>query len=193
MWGIAGARPILDITSNGTLATATVPSGHLLNEGGIWRSRTRITGANQAQYNGIFVPTILNATQFTYTMSSAPGINASGALSLTSPWDQNSDAAGYAAMDQPGRGQGDLLADVIDPVPAQWPNQASEPVYIWNNTLNGAVTGMTTTDPTLIVAGRDFINGAVKPGYTAYTYPHPLATGAVVADRLAPAQPMGFR
>ena len=54
-----------------------------------------------------------------------------------------------------------------------WPRQVSEPLYIWGYTLNGTVTGGESDYPN-IQSGRDFINGTVKPGYTPYTYPHPL-------------------
>ena len=57
-----------------------------------------------------------------------------------SPWDQNSNSAtGYACIDQPGRGKGDLLTGLfpnkIDSTTGAiaWPNQALEPIYIWNN------------------------------------------------------------
>ena len=58
-----------------------------------------------------------------------------------SNWDQNSSAStGYACLDQPGRGQGDLLSGLM---PSEvdsrtgtitWPNQALEPVYEWMTT-----------------------------------------------------------
>jgi len=56
-----------------------------------------------------------------------------------SPWDQNTDASGYACFEQIGRGKGDLLANdfpnAIDTVTgsAAWPHQALEPVYLWKN------------------------------------------------------------
>jgi hypothetical protein len=58
-----------------------------------------------------------------------------------SNWDQNSNATtGYACIDQPGRGKGDLLTGLM---PSEvnshtgtiaWPNQALEPVYEWMTT-----------------------------------------------------------
>lgn len=69
----------------------------------------------------------------------------------------------------------------------------SEPAYIWNNsrTMNvgindyGLNNGSTscpsspTPDSTAnyVAAGRDYFNGTAKPGYTPYTYPHPLTGG----------------
>ena len=68
-----------------------------------------------------------------------------------SPWDQNSSAVtGYACLDQPGRGAGDLLSGLFpNTVDSRtntiaWPNQASEPYYVWGNTFN-PVSGQTNT------------------------------------------------
>jgi len=68
----------------------------------------------------------------------------------------------------------------------------SEPIYIWNNNRtmnvgisdygqgNGATScqGTVDTSTNYIIAGRDYFNnGTAKPGYTPYTYPHPLTLG----------------
>jgi hypothetical protein len=65
----------------------------------------------------------------------------------------------------------------------------SEPTYIWNNTGFTPVISITTDgtpgvvnqyghipdDPNdYIQAGREYFVGTAKPGYTKYTYPHPL-------------------
>jgi hypothetical protein len=85
--------------------------------------------------------------------------------------------AGYPCRDQVGRGHGQTL----------------DPVYLWNNTnMGGFVSnGPATCSPTtlvsssIIVQGRDWFDGSTpKPGYTSYTYPHPLITGE--ADPLPP-------
>ncbi len=63
-----------------------------------------------------------------------------------------------------------------------WPASAqqSSPVYGWNNTLGGSTAdlrpgGDCSREYTYhVVANRDYYNGSAKPGYTAYTYPHPL-------------------
>jgi hypothetical protein len=89
------------------------------------------------------------------------------------------------ALDQPGRGKGDLITG---DAPAQvnamtrtaaWPNQALEPIYSWNNNIKISSYG----EPT-IEEGRDFYNNTPMLGYTPYTYPHPLTTG------LFPSPPM---
>ena len=51
----------------------------------------------------------------------------------------------------------------------------SDPVYLWNNTRGGSpVIGADRGGGGHIQEGRDVINGTQKPGYTQYTYPHPL-------------------
>ena len=91
---------------------------------------------------------------------------------------------GYAALDQVGRG---LCADQIrgdNPVNqrtggAAWPNQASEPVYVWGNIWtpvpNNPGSLISNQDP-VIQTGRDIISGQ-KAGYTPFQYPHPLVSG----------------
>jgi hypothetical protein len=91
------------------------------------------------------------------------------------------------ALDQPCRGQGDLITGDPNPINtvfgvARWPRQASEPTYSWNDIYvpTGAHVNIYIPDnprPALIVAGRDFFNNTPMPGYTPYVYPHPLVTG----------------
>jgi len=53
---------------------------------------------------------------------------------------------GYPCLDQPGRGQGDLITggfpNKVNSTTGTiyWPHQALEPIYIWNNT-GGIVSG----------------------------------------------------
>ena len=86
-------------------------------------------------------------------------------------------------MDAPARGQGDLISG--DPPVnaatgrASYPRNVLEPCYSWNNvhSPSGAHVNMWSTSynpPGLFIEGRDFINDKPKPGYTPYTYPHPL-------------------
>lgn len=62
----------------------------------------------------------------------------------------------------------------------------TEPVYIWNNNRTFVVGtpdygGTACANPdhssNYIVLNRDYFNGTAKPGYTPYTYPHPLTLG----------------
>ncbi len=91
----------------------------------------------------------------------------------------------YPMLDQPGRGSGDLVAGDMEPWGADptntitgrptWPHQASDPIYFWNNTLNGTPATAASDYPNIQV-GRDFFNDTPKPGYTPLVYPHPLQT-----------------
>lgn len=66
----------------------------------------------------------------------------------------------------------------------------SEPAYIWNNTPGnttgyddgggGCSASPLANSAQYIVSGQDFIVGTAKPGYTPYTYPHPLTQGGAV-------------
>jgi len=74
---------------------------------------------------------------------------------------------GYACRDQPGITHG----------------QVSAPIYAWNNGLLSIQATDGGDGPcgvglsNYLKAGRDFVNGSAMPGYTAYTYPHPLQSG----------------
>jgi hypothetical protein len=97
------------------------------------------------------------------------------------------------SLDQPGRGQGDLITGVT-PLnsttgTATWPHDALEPVYSWNNLYNGVTSvnlALSTEALSQFQANRDYYNNTVMPGYTPYTYPHPLVASA-------PAPPTNLR
>jgi hypothetical protein len=79
-------------------------------------------------------------------------------------------------LDMVGNGPGDYLGGGLNPTP-RWLNQASEPYYLWANYNNGKLQGGNGSSPD-VVKGTHFIeNGTTpKPGYTPYTYPHPLTS-----------------
>jgi hypothetical protein len=102
----------------------------------------------------------------------------------------------YAMLDQPGRGQGDLVADTAPQsgLPyntvtgkTNWPNEDLEPWYDWCNSNNGVAVGFDQEDtyggayagesgwPT-IIQGRDYYDYTVKPSYVPLPFPHPLDT-----------------
>jgi hypothetical protein len=69
------------------------------------------------------------------------------------------------------------------------PSATSYPAYIWNNTVSGGKgsSGMVVTDNAgNLQAGRDYVNNGTtaKPGYTPYTYPHPLTQASSSAPSL---------
>jgi hypothetical protein len=108
-----------------------------------------------------------------------------------------------AAIDQPGRGKGDLLSgsnpavNIVTGLPG-WPHQALEPAFCWNNvyTPNHITLGFKSAMPTE-VPGRDYYNlgsgltGNATPSQVSstynsllngvayigtYIYPHPLVS-----------------
>ena len=89
--------------------------------------------------------------------------------------------SGYLCLDQPGAGQADYFSEGnggsngwTGISPYTWPNQASSPVFMWNNT--GYNVGEGGGSDIRIQANRDYYLSP-KQGYTAYTYPHPLQGG----------------
>jgi len=86
-------------------------------------------------------------------------------------------ANGYPGLDQIGRAQ-DADAENLQP-------QLHSPLYEWNNTVNGQnlnpwVKGGGTpphSERDHIKKNRDFFCDTPRPGYTPYTYPHPLTLG----------------
>jgi hypothetical protein len=95
----------------------------------------------------------------------------------TNPFDGNQETNGYPCLDQVGRGLADPFSG--ETPAAQWPNQAVEPVHVWDVTWNpvpdypGELAG---SQHDVVKIGRDVLVGSPKPGYTPYTYPHPLAS-----------------
>jgi hypothetical protein len=90
----------------------------------------------------------------------------------SSSYDKNTPGqTGWPCEDQIGVGQG------------AWQNQTLQPSYFWNN--GSTSTQINCTSPHLVV-GRDYFdNGTAMPGYTPYTYPHPLQ-GAKTQGSVAP-------
>jgi len=89
-----------------------------------------------------------------------------GLCNGSNTFDGNTTPAGYPCLDQPGRGQGDLLTGDAPNPPPNPPGlrQALEPIYGWNNTINGTVSPITTeaaqsaSDPKYMQEGRDYYN-----------------------------------
>jgi len=73
----------------------------------------------------------------------------------------NYDTYGYPARYQPATGK----------------NNIPSPIYLWNNT-NYTPEVMIGAE-NFIKLNRDFYVGTPRPGYTPYTYPHPLSTAIV--------------
>jgi len=96
--------------------------------------------------------------------------SAAGAGTCSTYFD-GSGSEGYACRDQPGRTH----------------NQALEPIYAWGNS-GGVDVGMYDGGTganigNYLQSGRDFVNSSsAKPGYVAYTYPHPLQSGGSASN-----------
>jgi hypothetical protein len=91
------------------------------------------------------------------------------------------------SQDQACRGAGDLVTGDT-PVnsttgTAAWTHQALEPAYMWNDKYtpdNSSITINARSDlgtSFILLENRDFYNNTPMPGYTPYTYPHPLVSG----------------
>ncbi len=97
-----------------------------------------------------------------------------GTCDGSSNWDGNvAGQGGWPCRDQIGRGR-DLVQ--WDGVSAY--NQAAEPAYIWNNRIGSTVVApfVHNEGATLhIKVNRDYYL-TQKPGYTPYTYPHPMVS-----------------
>jgi hypothetical protein len=83
-----------------------------------------------------------------------------------SPWDQNSNTTtGYACLDQPARGRGDLLSGnlpttcnlTLNPAcnvfSGQWPRQDLDPIYVFANTYS---TTLVAEQSGMLAANRDY-------------------------------------
>lgn len=76
-------------------------------------------------------------------------------------------------MDSPGAGAGYDYGNnaQFDMVAAA---QAIDGIYEWGNTLNGGDGDFDANGRPGLAEGVTFFNDTVKPGYSSYTYPHPL-------------------
>jgi hypothetical protein len=88
-------------------------------------------------------------------------------MTLASPFDGNTNASGYPCMDQIGRGKGAMISGYdalgrfnLGVLSTTKANQQSEPLYIWNNTRNGALSAgeAVYTDPGAVAPNRDYYN-----------------------------------
>jgi hypothetical protein len=160
-YGRCGTIAVTSIIRAGSTAIATAPN-HYSHENG---SYTVIAGADQPEYNRTFVTFGISPTQFTFTVSGTPVSPATGTITARSPFDGNVDGTGYRCMDQAGSGKGMLIsgdgpqATDISPIAAI--GNELEPIYAWNNLLNGAQSNVTVVDAAdIVVADREYYNFA---------------------------------
>ena len=115
-------------------------------------SGTSMVWGNTANgvYKGFIHLDAMRKSNATYNQSSTPngwGFCGNTFNGIGSNWDGNTDwSSGYPCLDQPGRGQSDLLSGMFPNAintrtgTISWPNQALEPVREWLNTFT-AVRG----------------------------------------------------
>lgn len=147
-WGYVGPSPIstgtVDVTGTDATKTGgpdfdvTWPAGTMIyivdavGEG--------IAGQIPADGPSLSISSVNSTTSITLANGGQLGAPLSGkAYTVGSGWDGNTNAYGYPALDQPGRGNGDLLSGNFPSKvnsttgTVAWPNQAFEPMYFWNN------------------------------------------------------------
>jgi hypothetical protein len=120
-------------------------------------------GNNVSGFTGQFIrENNRRATGQTYTQGAPPnGWGYCGTTLGPSVWDQNADSTGQACLDGTGRGKGDLITgnsfpSVVDSATGTqtWPNQQSDPVYVWSNTFTQPTYFATSDSATL--ENRDY-------------------------------------
>lgn len=124
-------------------------------------------------------------TRFIPPQTTPPG-GCAGLPDGDSDWDGNTASEeGWPCRDQIGRGaDSSLWTDTTRPYSPAPPSQASEPLYLWSNTLNAVATHPLVVNCSSdvkpngscadIVIDRDYFSSVAtaKPGYSAFGYPY---------------------
>ncbi|OGX44768.1 MAG: hypothetical protein A3G38_02930, partial [Omnitrophica WOR_2 bacterium RIFCSPLOWO2_12_FULL_51_8] len=153
-----------------------------------WAPESLTKGRVLSTAYGIFDPAfwIYNLTSGAYGIISSHTLNtvtatlSGGTRTTWNTGDQYKITGGYWSRDGIGRSTDAYLGNENN-----WPPQELDPAYFWNNKMNGNLMGVTVRNSTGFWAqeGRDFFaNKGPKPGYTPYTYPHPLRSSGFLAD-----------
>lgn len=91
------------------------------------------------------------------------------------------------AIDSVGRSSGAILSSSGDEpeIPETWNDQITDPCYAWNNVKVEGGSILFSSPTSLIRENEHYFNDTDMPGYTSYTYPHPLtASGTITNLRL---------
>ncbi len=178
-WGYAGPTPLatgtVDVTgtavtwASGDTFDTNWPTGTMIYIVGMTAEGVAGQSPNDGPSGGISA--VGSTTSITLANGGHTGAPLTGAAyTVGSAWDGNTDAVGYPCLDQPGRGVGDLLTGVFPNKvndttgTVAWPNQALEPIYLWNN--SGSIVsgwgGSTISNQTVgrVVADRDYYASA---------------------------------
>jgi len=181
-WGYAGGAPIATGTVNVTGTAVTWVSGDTFDTG--WPAGTMIyiagmtaegvSGQEPADGPSGGIASVNSTTSITLANGGQLGSPLTGATyTVGSAWDGNtgSNHDGYPAIDQPGRGQGDLLTGSFPSKvnsttgTVAWPNQALEPIYHWANVGSfvsgwGGSAQYSNAAGTRMAANRDYYEQA---------------------------------
>ena len=159
-----------------------------------------IRGGTGVIFNNVVTGTWGNPDIVIDNVRSCESRSVSGMCNGSSSWDGNeSDQAGYPCRDQIGRSTDQWLWTSSKP----YPPQSLDPAYAWNNKHgNDDVVFYhhnCETNKSHIKIGRGIFIGIAKPGYTPYTYPHPLRAtdssddGSDGSEPEKPSAPSGFK
>jgi len=149
------------VNTSGTTVTAT--SGSFVNPNG---SDTVMAGTMISIGGTVYTISSYNSST-SVTLTASAGTQTGSPFFIYSPWAQNPTGSGYACLDQPGRGPGDLMGgngspwsnrvDVTAGNIAKWPNQALTPIYVWDQTIvSGASSYFATESSTFMAENRDY-------------------------------------
>ena len=128
-------------------------------------------------YKNLYLFDVTRANNNTYNQNATPagwGYAGTDFNGTGSNWDggtlNGTDTVyGYPALDQPGRGPGDLLTGTFPSKvnsttgTIRWPNQALEPIYLWKNegsNVSGWGGNVYAIDNNRIVSDRDYYKPA---------------------------------
>lgn len=136
------AAEVYQSTFNYTPGTGSVVEHNNSGPALVWGNTT--TG-----YRYIVDMAIIRQNNGTYAEPTPPagwGYCGNTQTGSTSVWDGNNTTNGYPCIDQPGRGQSDLLTQNaswpnifnVTTGTQTWPHNALSPIYVWNNTYNDA-------------------------------------------------------
>ena len=121
-------------------------------------------------YENTFSTQVANANQDTYI-----DLRAGSGVVFNNHQIGSNGGGGYVKLREEDTGAWPQLYQI-----GRGQNQTSDPAYVWGNDSSMHVGPSGT-----VTQGVDFFVSA-KPGYTPYTYPHPMVTGAAQAVTLTP-------
>jgi hypothetical protein len=96
-------------------------------------------------------------------------------------------------LDQPGRTGGSLIQGDTPAPRAGGNDQVDDPIYAWDNTRESGVSVQVGAGHPPIRANEHYFNGTPRPGYSPYTYPHPLRGPHPPAAPREPNSPSNLR